>query len=543
MLKKINPTSTAAWSNLQSHFERIKNVHLREWMQDGERFERFHIIFEDLLFDYSKNRISQQTLEHLFDLCREVDLPGAIHQFFEGQLINETENRAVSHMALRSPATKSFFVNGKNVQDDVHHVLNRIRQFTEAIQSGNKRSFTGERFTDIVNIGIGGSDLGPVMVTEALKPYHAPDMHVHFVSNVDPSHIHQVLQKINIRRTLFIVASKTFTTQETMANANAAKNYFLKYGTEDDIAYNFAAVSTNEKGVQSFGISPAHQFEFWDWVGGRYSVSSAIGLSIACIIGFTNFSAFLDGLHAMDQHFRHTPLDKNIPILMALLGIWYNNFFEADSHAVLPYDQYLHRFPAYLQQLDMESNGKSVDRKGEAINYQTGPIVWGEAGTNGQHAFYQLIHQGTKLIPCDFIGVVNSHNPIANQHNLLLCNFLAQTQALMMGKSIEEVEPELPRDQQDILPFKIFEGNRPTNSILLKSLNPRTLGMLLAMYEHKVFVQGYIWNIYSFDQWGVELGKQLAKNILPALQDNSTASSLDSSTENLIEQIKKWRKD
>ena len=545
MLKKINPTETKAWKKLSTHVDKMKHVHLRDLMKSTNRYKEFHIQMGDLLFDYSKNRIDDKTIELLLELCVEVDLSDGIKNLFDGIAINETERRAVQHMALRSPAGKPVRVDGKDVSPDVHSVLNKIKQFSDKIADGEKVGYTGLPIFDIVNIGIGGSDLGPCMVTEALRPYWHIDMSVHFVSNVDGSHIHRVLEKLDPKTTLFIIASKTFTTQETMANAKAAREWFLTHAEEEDIVHNFVAVSTNSEGVRAFGISAENQFEFWNWVGGRYSVSSAIGLPIACIIGYENFAEFLGGLHEMDEHFRTTSFDKNIPVIMAVLGIWYNNFFGADSYAVLPYDQYLHRFPAYLQQLDMESNGKSVDRNGKTVGYQTGPIVWGEPGTNGQHAFYQLIHQGTKLIPCDFVGVVNSHNPVNNQHTLLLSNFLAQTQALMQGKTRDQVETELGEmdDFNTFLSsFKIFEGNRPTNSILLKSLTPKTLGFLIAMYEHKVFVQGYIWNIFSYDQWGVELGKQLAKNLIGSLETDEINDDLDDSTQNLIKVIKEWTK-
>lgn len=541
MLKKINPSEQPAWMALQDHFEEIKSLHLNTLMEDENRFHRFHIRLEDLLFDYSKNRITTHTMRLLLRLCEQTRLKDGIEKLFSGDRINETENRSVMHMALRTPASESIILDGKNIISMVEAVRRQIQDFTGGLHSGEITGYTGQSIDTIVNIGIGGSDLGPVMVTEALKPYWKNDMDVHFVSNVDPSHIHGVLEVVDPETTLFIIASKTFTTQETMANAHAAKSWFLRHGSQDDIKLHFAAVSTNSEGVQSFGISPDRQFVFWDWVGGRYSVPSAIGLSIACVIGYHAFEEFLEGMHKVDVHFRDTPLENNIPVVMAMLGIWYNNFFGAASHAVLPYDQYLHRFPAYLQQLDMESNGKQVDRNGDPVNYETGPIIWGEAGTNGQHAFYQLIHQGTKLIPCDFIGVVNSQNPVSNQHELLLANFLAQTQALMKGKSRADVNEELGDPNSSVAPFKVFEGNRPSNSILLKELNPHNLGMLIALYEHKVFVQGYIWNIFSYDQWGVELGKQLAKNIISYLENNSDENSLDPSTFNLIRQVKDWR--
>jgi glucose-6-phosphate isomerase len=544
MLAKINPKKTKAWKALKKHYKTMSKRHLSDLMKEDHRFDDFHILFDEILFDYSKNRIDATTKSLLLDLCHEVKLSKGIQKMFDAAFINETEQRAVMHTALRAPAGKKIFVDGVDVSQDVHDVLDKIKLFSDSILSGAKVGYADVPIFDIVNIGIGGSDLGPYMVTEALLPYWQEDINVHFVSNVDSSHIHEVLELLDPETTMFIIASKTFTTQETMANAQAAKNWFLSFAEEEDIAHNFAAVSTNSEAVREFGISPNHQFEFWDWVGGRYSVSSAIGLSIACTIGYDRFEEFLGGLHEMDEHFRTAPFEENIPVLMALLGIWYNNFFKAASYAVLPYDQYLHRFPAYLQQLDMESNGKSVSRKGKRVKYQTGPIVWGEPGTNGQHAFYQLIHQGTKLIPCDFIGVVNSHNPIGIQHKLLLANFLAQPQALMQGKSLDTVEDELGEMSEFnsfLAPFKVFDGNRPTNSILIKKLTPKTLGMLIAMYEHKVFVQGYIWNIYSFDQWGVELGKQLAKNIVKALDDPKEATDFDASTSALIQKIEEWK--
>lgn len=544
MLKSINPTHTNAWNKLQAHAERIQDRSIAALMGDDNRFDKMHIKLEDLLLDYSKNHISDQTIELLLELCDETDLTDGIQQLFSGEAINRTENRSVLHMALRAPKEASYTVDGVSVLEDVHDVLQRISTFCGQIHAGEKTGYTGKRITDIVNIGIGGSDLGPVMVTEALKPYWVDGMNAHFVSNVDGSHIHQVLAQVDPETTLFIIASKTFTTQETMANAAAAKKWFLASANEEAIKYNFAAVSTNAAGVQAFGISLEHQFEFWNWVGGRYSVSSAIGLSVALTIGYEHFSQFLSGLHTMDEHFRTAPFAKNMPVIMALLGIYYNNFFGADSYAVLPYDQYLHRFPAYLQQMDMESNGKSVDRNGHAVNYQTGPIVWGEPGTNGQHAFYQLIHQGTKLIPCDFIGVVQSQNPVGNQQTLLLSNFLAQTQALMQGKDEATVKAEfdVENDRTAFLtPFKVFEGNRPSNSILIKKLTPKAVGQLIALYEHKVFVQGYIWNIFSFDQWGVELGKQLAKKIIPQLESKEISEEMDASSQGLMRQIFDWQ--
>ena len=468
---------------------------------------------------------------------------------FSGDKINATENRSVLHIALRNRSNTPILVDGKDVMPDVNAVLDQMQAFSERISSGDWKGYSGQAITDIVNIGIGGSDLGPVMVTEALKPYANPNLRVHFVSNVDGVHIYETLQQVNPETTLFMIASKTFTTQETMANAHSARQWFLENGgTESTIANHFVAISTNRAAVEKFGIDPANMFGFWDWVGGRYSLWSAIGLSIACYIGFDNFAQLLSGAHAMDQHFSQTPFDKNIPVVLALIGIWYNNFFGAQSQAILPYDQYMHRFAAYFQQGDMESNGKSVDRNGNPVDYQTGPIIWGEPGTNGQHAFYQLIHQGTKLIPCDFIAPAISHRPLGEHHKLLLSNFFAQTEALMNGKTEEEAASELRKSGKSeeeiafLAPFKTFSGNRPTNSILLKQITPYSLGSLIAMYEHKIFTQGVIWNIFSFDQWGVELGKQLASQIIPELESDDAISSHDSSTNGLINFYKQLRK-
>ncbi|MEJ5054236.1 glucose-6-phosphate isomerase [Sphingobacterium sp. MYb382] len=548
MLPKIDFTETAAYQYLADHYNRTEARSLRElFASDPERFDKFSLAFEDILLDYSKNRIDEETLALLVQLARECQLDKAIEAMFTGAKINETEGREVLHTALRSPAGSSVFVDGENVIPKVQAVLARMRSFTERILSGAWKGYTGKAITDVVNIGIGGSDLGPVMVTEGLKAYRT-HLNVHFVSNVDGTHIAETLKGLDPETTLFLVASKTFTTQETMANAGSAKAWFLASGaTQLDIAKHFAALSTNEKAVATFGIDTANMFEFWDWVGGRYSLWSAIGLSIALSIGFDNFESLLAGAHAADTHFRETTFEENIPVILALLGIWYNNFYGAESHAILPYDQYLHRFAAYFQQGDMESNGKSVDRNGEAVTYETGPIIWGEPGTNGQHAFYQLIHQGTKLIPCDFIAPAVSHNAIGNHHQLLLSNFFAQTEALMNGKSEEEVVAEFEKQGKSaeeiakLKAFKVFEGNRPTNTILLKKVTPHSLGALIAFYEHKVFVQGVIWNVFSFDQWGVELGKQLANTILPELSDDQPVTSHDASTNGLINQYKAWR--
>lgn len=550
MLNTQNPTTTTAWKNLEEHFVKTKDIHMKQLFKDAPgRFEQFSLRFEDMLVDFSKNRITAETLDLLLDLARTLKVEDGIKQMFAGQKINQTEGRAVLHVALRNRSNSPTIVDGEDVMPAVNAVLAKMKRFSNKLLSGEWRGYSDKKITDIVNIGIGGSDLGAVMVTEALKPYWQPGINVHFVSNIDGTHMAETLKGIDPETTLFMISSKTFTTQETMTNAYTARNWFL--ATAIDEAYvkkHFVAVSTNQEGVQKFGIDPDNMFEFWDWVGGRYSLSSAIGLSIACTIGFENFAELLDGLHAMDLHFKETTLEKNIPVILALIGIWYNNFYGAESEAILPYDQYLHRFAAYFQQGNMESNGKYVDRSGQAVNYQTGPIIWGEPGTNGQHAFYQLIHQGTKLIPCDFIAPAQSHNPIGNHHPILLSNYFAQTEALMMGKTAAEVEQELSatdmtaEDIKKLIPFKVFEGNRPTNSILIKKITPRALGSLIALYEHKIFVQGVIWNIFSFDQMGVELGKQLAKKILPELEGKETVSSHDESTNGLINAYKALRK-
>lgn len=546
-LKKINPTHTNAWARLDDHFVEIEPKSLRELFENNpNRFEQFHIRFQDILFDYSKNRMDAETMKLLVELAKECGLKEAIDKQFSGNLINETEGRAVLHTALRNRENHPVLVNGKDVMPDVNSVLKRMKAFSEKIISGEWIGFNGKEITDVVNIGIGGSDLGPVMVTEALK-YYKTRLNLHFVSNVDGTHIAETLKNLNPETTLFIIASKTFTTQETMTNAHTARNWFLKSGAEKDVAKHFVALSTNQSEVEKFGIDAENMFEFWDWVGGRYSLWSAIGLSICLAVGFENFEELLEGAYEMDKHFKTTEFDKNIPVILALLGIWYNNFFGAESIAILPYEQYLSRFSAYFQQGDMESNGKYVDRNGMPVDYQTGPIIWGEPGTNGQHAFYQLIHQGTKMIPCDFIAGANSLNPLADHHAKLLSNFFAQTEALAFGKTEEEVIEELKNQgtsQEEIgflTNFKIFEGNRPTNSILYKILTPKTLGSLIAMYEHKIFVQGVIWNIYSYDQWGVELGKQLANNILPELENKENIHSHDSSTNGLINAYKEMR--
>ncbi|MCS4166178.1 glucose-6-phosphate isomerase [Sphingobacterium paramultivorum] len=555
MFPKINFTKTEAYKNLAQHFDSLSGLSSNSekkdlralFAADPARFEKFSIAFEDILLDYSKNRITEETKVLLVQLAKECGLADAIAAMFSGERINVTENRPVLHTALRNQSDQPVYVDGKDVMPDVKRVLAQMKAFTEKIISGQWKGCTGKEITDVVNIGIGGSDLGPVMVTEALKAYKTR-LNVHFVSNVDGTHIAETLKAVDPETTLFLIASKTFTTQETMANAHTAKDWFLASGAlQEDVAKHFAALSTNTEAVRAFGIDTQNMFEFWDWVGGRYSLWSAIGLSISLAIGFDNFEDLLKGAYDADVHFKETSFESNIPVILALLGVWYNNFFQAESHAILPYDQYLHRFAAYFQQGDMESNGKYVDRNGQQVDYQTGPIIWGEPGTNGQHAFYQLIHQGTKLIPCDFIAPANSLNPIGNHHQLLLSNFFAQTEALMNGKTEEEVVAEFKKagksDQEieALKAYKVFEGNRPTNSILFKIMTPRTLGRLIAFYEHKIFVQGVIWNIYSFDQWGVELGKQLANQILPELSDANTVTSHDSSTNGLINAYKAWR--
>ncbi|HHZ3903269.1 TPA: glucose-6-phosphate isomerase [Escherichia coli] len=548
-MKNINPTQTAAWQALQKHFDEMKDVTIADlFAKDGDRFSKFSATFGDqMLVDYSKNRITEETLAKLQDLAKECDLAGAIKSMFSGEKINRTENRAVLHVALRNRSNTPILVDGKDVMPEVNAVLEKMKTFSEAIISGEWKGYTGKAITDVVNIGIGGSDLGPYMVTEALRPYKN-HLNMHFVSNVDGTHIAEVLKKVNPETTLFLIASKTFTTQETMTNAHSARDWFLKAaGDEKHVAKHFAALSTNAKAVGEFGIDTANMFEFWDWVGGRYSLWSAIGLSIVLSIGFDNFVELLSGAHAMDKHFSTTPAEKNLPVLLALIGIWYNNFFGAETEAILPYDQYMHRFAAYFQQGNMESNGKYVDRNGNVVDYQTGPIIWGEPGTNGQHAFYQLIHQGTKMVPCDFIAPAITHNPLSDHHQKLLSNFFAQTEALAFGKSREVVEQEYRDQGKDpatldyVVPFKVFEGNRPTNSILLREITPFSLGALIALYEHKIFTQGVILNIFTFDQWGVELGKQLANRILPELKDDKEISSHDSSTNGLINRYKAWR--
>ena len=547
-MSKLN--ASAAWKSLEHHHQEIAPVHMRElFASDPQRFDKFSIRWNDFLVDYSKNRINDKTMSLLFELAREARVKEWTEKMFTGEKINSTEKRSVLHTALRNRSNRPILVDGADVMPAVNNVLQHMREFTEIIRSGEWTGYTGLPITDIVNIGIGGSDLGPVMVTEALKPYGHDRLSVHFVSNVDGTHIAETVRKLDPATTLFIIASKTFTTQETLINAQSAKKWFLDRAKDPSaVAKHFVAVSTNAKDVAAFGIDTKNMFEFWDWVGGRYSLWSAIGLSIALFIGMDHFEELLAGANEMDVHFRTAPAEENIPIILGLLGIWYNNFFGAESHAIIPYDQYLHRFAAYLQQGDMESNGKSVTRGGSVIDYSTGPVIWGEPGTNGQHAFFQLIHQGTKLIPVDFIAPIQSQNPIGEHHSILLSNFFAQTEALMRGKTELEARRELEssgmqgEDLAKLLPHKVFPGNRPTNSILIKKLTPRTLGSLIAMYEHKIFVQGVIWDVNSFDQWGVELGKQLAKAILPELAGDGQVSGHDSSTNGLIGFYKSGRR-
>ncbi|WP_101775845.1 glucose-6-phosphate isomerase [Pasteurella oralis] len=549
-MKNINPTSTAAWKALEQHNQQQSAVTIQQlFAQEKDRFADYSLMFNnEILVDFSKNNVTKETLALLRQLANECALSDAIEAMFTGEKINRTEDRAVLHTALRNRANTAVLVDGQDVMPEVNAVLAKMKAFCQRVISGEWKGYTGKAITDVINIGIGGSDLGPYMVTEALRPYKN-HLNLHFVSNVDGTHIAEVLKKVNPETTLFLVASKTFTTQETMTNALSACDWFLASAKEQQhVAKHFAALSTNAKAVAEFGIDTHNMFEFWDWVGGRYSLWSAIGLSIALSIGFEHFEALLAGAHAMDQHFRTAPIEQNIPTTLALVGLWNTNFLGAQTEAILPYDQYLHRFAAYFQQGNMESNGKYIDRDGKEINnYQTGPIIWGEPGTNGQHAFYQLIHQGTTLIPCDFIAPAQTHNPLADHHEKLLSNFFAQTEALAFGKSKQEVEAEFINagksldEVKDIVPFKVFTGNKPTNSILVQKMTPFSLGALIAMYEHKIFVQGVIFNIYSFDQWGVELGKQLANRILPELANDDKIESHDSSTNGLINQYKSWR--
>lgn len=547
-MKNINPTQTKAWTNLEALSK--EPLQIKDLFSDSERFEKYHVKFKDILLDYSKNRINDQIRKELLALAEQTALKDAIEAMFTGKAINGTENRAVLHTTLRNRSNTAVYVDGKDVMADVNKVLEKMRVFSDKVSKGVWKGYTGKPIQYLVNIGIGGSDLGPVMVTEALKPYQNPNLEVFFVSNVDGTHINEVLKKVNPETTLFFIASKTFTTQETMTNAHTARDWFLRNShNENEVAKHFVALSTNSTAVMEFGIDLDNMFEFWDWVGGRYSLWSAIGLTIACALGFDNFRKLLEGAHAMDNHFRNTPFEENLPVLLALIGIWNTNFLGAATETILPYDQYMHRFPAYFQQGNMESNGKCIDRDGKRVDYTTGPVIWGEPGTNGQHAFYQLIHQGTQLVPCDFIAPAISHNPVGDHHIKLMSNFFAQTEALMNGKSLEKVKEEMQREGKSpeiiekIAPHRIFEGNRPTNSILVKKINPATLGALIAMYEHKIFVQGVIWNIYSFDQWGVELGKVLAKSILSELESGEEINSHDASTNGLINAFNTFRKE
>lgn len=549
MLYNIDPTSTPAWRRLTKHYKSTKENQIKDlFALDKDRFEKFSIKLDDILVDYSKNNVTDETISLLVQLAKSCKLKDAISAMFRGEKINVTENRAVLHTALRNKSGQPVIIDGQDVMPQIKTVKAKMKKFADQVISGKWKGYTGKEITDVVNIGIGGSDLGPVMVSEALRPFKSR-LNVHFVSNVDATHIVEVTKKLDMETTLFLIASKTFTTQETMANAFTTREIFLQKAINaHHVKKHFVALSTNTTEVAAFGIDTDNMFEFWDWVGGRYSLTSAIGLSIALAIGYDNFESLLTGFYKMDRHFAKTPFEKNIPVLLALIGIWHTNFCGAESEAILPYDQYLHRFAAYFQQGNMESNGKSIDRNGKPVSYQTGPIIWGEPGTNGQHAFYQLIHQGTRLIPCDFIAAAVSYNPVGKHHTLLMSNFFAQTQALMQGKTKEEVIAEFenagkkPEDYMPLVPFKVFEGNRPTNSILVKQLDPETLGMLIAMYEHKIFVQGVIWNIFSFDQWGVELGKQLAGKIIPELEKSEATHAFDASTNGLINTWKEMKR-
>ena len=538
-LQNTNPTSTTAWKELQNHFETMKNVSMKNMFQeDASRASKFHLKWNDFLIDYSKNRISQETMDLLVKLAHEVHLKEAISGYFDGEIINKTENRAVLHTALRAPEQATVKVDGQNIIPEIYEVKRKIKTFTDEILNGKRKGFTGKKFTDIVNIGIGGSDLGPAMVVEGLQ-YYKNHLNIHFVSNVDGDHVNEIIKKINPETTLFVIVSKTFTTQETLTNSETIRTWFLKSAKQEEVAKHFVAVSTNIKNVTAFGIDADNVFPMWDWVGGRFSLWSAVGLSISLAVGFENFDNVLKGANEMDEHFKTATFDKNIPVVLALLSIWYNNFFGAESEALIPYTQYLQKLAPYLQQGIMESNGKSIGRDGKPVNYQTGTIIWGEPGTNSQHAFFQLIHQGTKLIPTDFIGFVNPLYGNKDHHDKLMSNFFAQTEALLNGKTEEEVRSEFEKqgvssEKADYLaPFKVFEGNKPTNTILINKLTPETLGALVAMYEHKIFVQGVIWNIFSFDQWGVELGKQLATSILEEINSKSLKKH-DSSTAFLL---------
>ena len=549
MLPTVNPTQTKAWKELEKYFATFNGTEMKSlFAADSKRAEKYSLQFEDIFIDFSKNIVDEKVMSLLFQLAEECGLKQAIEAEFTGEKINKTEDRSVLHIALRNRSNSPIISDGKDVMPGVNKVLAQMKEFSNEIISGAWKGYTGKSITDIVNIGIGGSDLVPLMVTEAIKTYKKSNISSHFVSNIDGTHMAETLKKVNPETTLFIVASKTFTTLETMTNAITAKQWFLNVAKDESaVAKHFVALSTNAKAVSEFGIDTKNMFEFWDWVGGRYSLWSAIGLSICCSIGYENFEELLTGAFEMDNHFRNTKFEENLPVILALIGIWYNNFYGAETEAILPYDQYMHRFSAYFQQGNMESNGKYVDRNGNVVDYQTGPIIWGEPGTNGQHAFYQLIHQGTKMIPCDFMAPAISQNPVGDHHPKLLANFFAQPEALMMGKTAEEVSKELKQqgksDEQikELLPFMVFTGNRPTNSILFKKLTPKVLGSLIAMYEHKIFAQGIIWNIFSFDQWGVQLGKQLANVILPELKGNEKVASHDCSTNALINKYKEMR--
>ena len=549
MFHSINPVKTSAWTKLNQHFLGISEVQMKDlFFKDPERFNKFSLRFNETLVDFSKNRITEETIQLLLQLAEECNVKDAIEAMFSGEAINQTENRAVLHTALRQPKSTKLVLDGLDVIPEVHAALDKIKIFSNQVTQGEWLGHTGKPIKHIINIGIGGSDLGPVMVTEALKNYQVYDIQAHFISNIDGTQISETLKKVNTEEVLFMIASKSFTTIETMTNAHSARQWFLKNGgTEKDISKHFVAISTNEEAVKDFGIDPKNMFIFWDWVGGRYSLWSSIGLSIACTIGYDNFEQLLEGAHEMDNHFSTASFERNIPVLLAMVGIWYTNFFNSETEAVFPYDQYLHQFSAYLQQANMESNGKNRDRLGEKINYKTGPIIWGSTGVNGQHAFFQLLHQGTRLVPCDFIAPAQSQNELGNHHDILISNFFAQTEALMNGKTKEEVETELRKNgvSEDqiklICPFKIFDGNRPSNSILVKKITPKNLGSLIAMYEHKIFVQGVIWDIFSFDQWGVELGKTLSVKILDALKSNDAILGHDSSTTGLINTYKAMR--
>ncbi|MBO9619412.1 MAG: glucose-6-phosphate isomerase [Niabella sp.] len=549
MLPTQSPVKTKSWKKLAAHAETMKDVHMRDlFASDEARFEKYTLRHGDILFDYSKNRITGKTLELLFDLAKESKVADGIKAMFSGEIINKTEHRSVLHTALRYFGKDAIESRGENVMPEVRKVQRKMKAFADAVHTGKHLGYTGKKIKTIVNIGIGGSDLGPFMVTEALKPYTVKGIEAYFVSNVDGSQIAETLKKLNPETTLFLIASKTFTTQETMTNAHSARDWFLKKAKDEKfVAKHFVALSTNAAEVKKFGIDVKNMFEFWDWVGGRYSLWSAIGLSIVLTIGYNNFEQLLKGAYDIDEYFKATPFERNIPVIMALIGLWYTNFFGSQTEAILPYDQYMHRFPAYFQQGNMESNGKSTDRTGKNVSYATGPIIWGEPGTNGQHSFYQLIHQGTPMIPCDFIAPAQTHNPLGDHHQKLLSNYFAQTEALMKGKTLKEVKDELKQSglskeaTDRLAPYKVFAGNRPTNSFLVKKITPFTLGQLIALYEHKIFVQGVIWNIFSFDQWGVELGKQLASKILPTLEGDALVTGHDSSTAGLINAYKKMR--